>query len=136
MDHFNKILIKKSIRITPMRQLLLEYLLKEQKAYGLTVLEKKFPRADRSTIYRTLKTFEEKGILHRIETGVSEVKYALCEEQCTSQDHADNHPHFHCLHCQQSICLKNIFIPSPTLPENYRTTAISMSIKGICKSCT
>ena len=50
------------------------------------MLEKAFPRADRITIYRTLKTFEEKGIVHGIEEGTTEVKYALCQEIVVRKD--------------------------------------------------
>lgn len=77
MPKAETLLDQKSIRITPMRQLVLEYFLAENQIVGLTELEEIFPRADRITLYRTLKTFEEKGILHRIDNGVSEVKYAL-----------------------------------------------------------
>ena len=72
MENANKILELKAVRITPMRQLLLEYFVAENAVSGLSELEKVFPKSDRITMYRTLKTFEEKGILHSIK--VKEMK--------------------------------------------------------------
>jgi len=118
-----------------MRQLLLEYLVQEQKPFGLTELEKSFPKADRTTIYRTLKTFEEKGIVHSINNGLAEVKYALCHEDCSEQEHSDLHPHFHCLKCQETTCLESVFIPTISLPVGFDAKEVSMTVKGICKTC-
>ena len=91
-----EILNKKEVRITPMRQLLLEFFLEKNKVLGLSELEKAFPKSDRVTIYRTLKTFEEKGIVHGISNGTTEMKYALCHD-CQVANHSDFHPHFSCL---------------------------------------
>lgn len=135
MTTIDKILNQKAVRITPMRQLLLEFLVQEQRSFGLTELEDAFPKAERTTIYRTLKTFEEKGIVHSIDNGVSEVKYALCKEHCTEQHHIDQHPHFHCTACQQITCLESVFIPAVQLPKGFEAKEIGMTIKGICDNC-
>ncbi len=142
MEPAEKILQQKSVRITPMRQLLLEYFLTKNKIVGLTEMEQAFPRADRITIYRTLKTFVEKGIVHEIENGTSEIKYALCKprlpggrEHCTELKHIDRHPHFHCLNCGEINCLESVFIPAIYLPEGYFVEEIKMMIKGVCKKC-
>ncbi len=134
MTIIEKILSQKAVRITPMRQLLLEYLLQEQKPFGLTELENSFPKADRTTIYRTLKTFEEKGIIHSIYNKLGEVKYALCKEHCTTE-HIDQHPHFQCEQCKQVTCIDNLVIPKMELPKGYLVQEITMLIKGICSDC-
>ena len=135
MKEVDKILEQKAVRITPMRQLLLEYFLRNQQTFGLQELEKAFPKSDRITMYRTLKTFEENGIIHSIDNGTNEVKYALCKEHCTPAHHIDQHPHFHCSECNQIVCLENVFIPSIELPEGYAANEINMTIKGTCKNC-
>jgi len=134
MTIIEKILSQKAVRITPMRQLLLEYLLQEQKPFGLTELENSFPKADRTTIYRTLKTFEEKGIIHSINNELGEVKYALCKEHCTIE-HIDQHPHFQCEQCKQVTCIDNLVIPKMELPKGYLAKETTMLIKGICSDC-
>jgi Fur family ferric uptake transcriptional regulator len=136
MEVVDKILNEKGVRITAMRQLILEYFLNEQDILGLGELEKIFSRSDRITIYRTLKTFEENGIVHSIENGPLEVKYALCDEYCSPIKHVDNHPHFHCLDCNQITCIEDIFIPPINLPAGYKVNEISMMIKGFCKNCS
>lgn len=130
-----KILEEKAVRITPMRQLLLEYFLQQNKPFGLLELETAFPRSDRITMYRTLKTFEEKGIVHSINNEAGEVKYALCKEHCTPVHHLDQHPHFHCSKCKQITCLESVFIPKIELPNGFTADEMKMTIKGICKNC-
>lgn len=135
MTKTEKILSQKAVRITPMRQLLLEHFLMHQKTLDLAELEETFPKADRTTIYRTLKTFEEKGILHAISHGAAAVKYALCQEYCSSEKHLDQHPHFHCQHCGEMTCLDQLLIPSVSIPEAYRIAEVNMIIKGTCPKC-
>ena len=135
MEKALHILKDKSVRITPMRQMVLEYFLEFQQIAGLVELETIFPKADRITMYRTLKTFEEKGILHSIENGTSEVKYALCPEHCSEEQHQDLHPHFHCTQCQEISCLETVIIPVIDFPKAYTVAEITMSIRGICPNC-
>lgn len=130
-----EILNKKEVRITPMRQLLLEFFLEKNRALGLSELEKSFPKSDRITIYRTLKTFEKKGIIHGISNGVSEVKYALCHD-CQVANHSDFHPHFYCVRCEGIVCLESVFIPSIDLPKGYVIEKMEMTIQGVCPECS
>ena len=136
MERVNLILARKNVRITAMRQLVLEYFLQENAVLGLSELEKIFPKSDRITIYRTLKTFEENGIIHSINNGTNEVKYGLCREICTPDHHLDRHPHFHCIKCDQITCLEGSVLPSIPLPDGYIPTENKMIIKGICPNCS
>ena len=135
MNKVQKLLETKSIRVTPMRQILLAHFLEQKKAFGLLDLEQAFPRSDRTTIYRTLKTFVDKGILHDIQSGTSELKYALCKEYCSPEHHFDRHPHFYCTECAKTECLESILIPEMNLPKGYQGQEFSMTIKGICPDC-
>ena len=135
MEQTHKILEEKAVRITPMRQLLLEYFLQHEGTFGLIELENAFPKSDRITMYRTLKTFEEKGIIHGINNGTGEVKYALCDEHCTPIHHIDQHPHFQCEQCKQISCIDSLVIPKMELPKGYIQKGVTMMIKGICPDC-
>ena len=135
MEKAHKILEEKAVRITPMRQLLLEYFLQNNITFGLIELENAFPKSDRITIYRTLKTFEEKGIIHGINNGTGEVKYALCDEHCTPIHHIDQHPHFQCEQCKHISCIDSLVIPKMELPKGYIQKEMTMMIKGICPDC-
>ena len=92
-------------------------------------------RYDRVTIYRTLYAFEEKGLLHSINDVSGGVKYALCQEACSQHQHHDNHIHFNCTACGQTICINEVAIPALLLPNGYQVNSLHFSAQGICKSC-
>ena len=101
-EEIESILIEKDISPTAMRILVLEYLQKQSAAISLQDLERDFQHSDRITLYRTLKTFEEKGLIHSINDGTDATKYALCAEACKAGDHFDLHLHFYCFSCKQT----------------------------------
>ena len=127
-------LLNKNVKPTAMRELVLNALLEQNVAISLSDLEKKFNRVDKVTLYRTLKTFEEKKLIHSIDDGTGAVKYALCKETC--QCHPEElHVHFYCLKCQHTFCLSDIPIPSINLPVNFSVENINMVVKGVCSNC-
>lgn len=128
-------LLAKGVRPTAMRLLVLDYLLNQTAAVSLNDLETNFERSDRVTLYRTLKTFEEKGLVHQIEDGTTSVKYALCPEACSTGLHHDLHVHFYCNECKGTFCLPKTRIPEVQLPENYQPEEINLTVKGICGEC-
>ena len=105
MKALEKILERKNVRPTAMRLLVVQYLFTKNVAVSLTDLENNFERSDRVTLYRTLKTFVGKGLVHKIDDGTGTTKYALCEENCNCEIETDLHVHFHCNACNQTICL-------------------------------
>ena len=135
MQEAENILTNKGIRITPMRLLVLGALLEQEVSLGLNEIEKILSHSDRITIYRTLRTFSQNGIVHPIENGTSEVKYALCKAFCTANQHLDRHPHFHCKKCDRIICLETIEIPHLEFPVGYQAEEIAVTIKGVCANC-
>ncbi len=129
------ILIAKQITPTAMRLLVLEYLLKQNAAISLTDLEQEFERSDRVTLYRTLKTFEEKGLIHNIKDGNEAVKYALCQDACEPGAHHDLHLHFYCTVCKELFCLPKTKIPELQLPAKFKLQELSLVARGICNNC-
>ena len=124
----------KNVKPTAMRQLVLDILSKQEHAIGLPELEQKFAKADRSTLYRTLKTFVEKKVIHSIDDGTGTIKYAMCKDTC--QCNPDElHVHFYCTKCEKTYCLTDIAIPEINLPEDYYVENINMVVKGICNKC-
>ena len=71
MKEIEKTLENKSVRPTAMRILIYKYMAEKEIAVALTDIENAFAKADRTTLYRTLKTFEEKGIVHQIDDGTN-----------------------------------------------------------------
>ena len=73
----DKKLEQKNIKPTAMRQLVYEILEKQKKALSLYEIEQQFDNVERSTIFRTLKTFQDNYLIHSIDDGTGAVKYAL-----------------------------------------------------------
>ena len=130
-----KKLTDKRINPTAMRLLVLDSLLKQHSAISLSDIEKSLGPADRITIYRTLKTFEEKGLIHIIDDGTGSPKYALCAEGCDEDQHHDLHVHFYCTECKETFCLPNSKIPEVALPDNFTSTEMNLVVKGVCSKC-
>jgi Fur family ferric uptake transcriptional regulator len=90
---------------------------------------------DRVTVYRTLQTFLEKGIIHTIPTVDNSVLYALCKDNCSEGHHHDNHVHFICSECGKTICLPEITIPQVKLPGGFLPHEYQMVVTGLCAAC-
>lgn len=134
MKEIDKKLSTKNVKPTAMRELVLKILSEQTSAVSLADIENMFNKADKTTLYRTLKTFEEKKLIHSIDDGTGAVKYALCKESC--QCHPEElHVHFLCLKCQHTFCLNDIPIPFIKLPVNFSIENINMVVKGVCANC-
>ncbi len=127
-------LLEKCIKPTAMRMLVLRIISKRDAAIGLPELQMEFINAEKSTLFRTLKTFEENKIIHRIDDGTGTVKYALCADDC-GDIHEDEHIHFVCTACKNTICLNDIETPSINLPNNFTLNDLQIIAKGICDKC-
>ena len=82
MNKTEKILSNHGIRPTQMRSKIYRYLRRKQSAVSFSDLKKVFAEksetnktANRTTFYRNLKIFEDKGLIHQINDGVGAVSY-------------------------------------------------------------
>jgi Fur family ferric uptake transcriptional regulator len=130
------ILASKKIHPTAMRLLVLDYLLQQSAAVSLQQLDAGFRRADRVTLYRTLKTFAERGLVHAIQDGSGATRYALCSDACSNGQHQDLHLHFHCTRCGETYCLPKTQIPEVSLPDRFSVEELSLTARGICDCCS
>lgn len=124
----------RDIKPTTMRLLVLRRLVQSDAALSLKDLEVSFDKADKATLFRTLKTFEEKKLVHSIDDGTGSIKYALCQEGCECKP-KDQHVHFHCIKCGETYCLTNSKIPQINIPSGFRASGASMIYKGVCANC-
>lgn len=134
-NKYEKILENNNIKPTAMRLLVLQFLLNKNVATSLTDVENYFAKSDRTTLYRTLKTFVEKGISHKIDDGTGITKYALCEDNCHCEIDTDLHLHFHCTKCNETVCITEYKIPPIHLPKDYIAENVNLVVKGICDKC-
>lgn len=126
-------LLEKNTNPTSMRILIYDFLEQQQVAMSLSEIESHFYKADRVTIYRSLKTFEEKGIVHGIQEN-NTTKYILCHDECGEKTHKDWHLHLYCKICKQTTCKEDFTIPQGGNSE-YRIDEIRLFGKGICEQC-
>jgi len=135
MDIIEEIFKKSEVKPTAMRMLVLQYLVNKNIAVSLANIEEHFENSDRTTLYRTLKTFVENRIAHQIDDGTGITKYALCEEHCNCEVDTDLHLHFHCKNCNETICLTEHKIPHINLPQGFIAENVNLVVKGICDKC-
>lgn len=123
------------LRSTPNRQEILSLFLRKSYALSHSDIERDVKdHLDRVTVYRTLKTFLDRGLIHKVLDDEGSLKYALCNEACQAPVHHHDHVHFKCLRCGQTNCL-NIEIPFVRLPKGYRAQEVNVLIQGICERC-
>ena len=104
------------LRPTPVRVLVVKELMAASRPMSGKELEELLDTVDRSSISRTLVHFTEHGLVHQ-------------------HRHTDEHPHFHCRECGETICLPRMQVPDMDLPEGYKGENISYIITGICAKC-
>ena len=123
------------LRSTPNMQEILQLFLEKNYALSHSDIENEIEsHLDRVTVYRTLKTFLDRGLVHKVLDDEGSLKYALCKEACHAPVHHHDHVHFKCLRCGQTNCL-NIDVPAVKLPKGYRAQEVNVLIQGICERC-
>lgn len=131
------LLRKNQLSITDSRRKILELFLERDSALAHHDIESGTEeKYDRVTIYRTLQTFMEKGIIHTIPSSDNFVRYALCKDRCEEGHHHDDHVHFICINCGATTCLEEVQVPEIHLPEGYKTRQTEVVISGLCKVCS
>src|SRR5687767_12972110 len=129
------ILRRNQLSVTASREKILNLFLTNTRALAHADIEHKAgEKFDRVTVYRTLQTFVEKGIVHTIPTADNAVLYAICKD-CDEHHHHDDHVHFVCSTCNATICLDDVVSPEIKLPDGYKAENVQVVINGICKSC-
>lgn len=127
---------KHGLRHTDSRVAVLEIFQKYTFALSHSDLEENLAgRFDRVTLYRTLKTFLEKGIIHKVLDDEGTPKYALCSHQCDDHVHHHNHVHFKCETCGHTQCLDDVIIPAVSLPKGFEAKEFNLLIQGSCDTC-
>jgi Fur family ferric uptake transcriptional regulator len=136
MESELEILKRNGLSVTDSRKRILELFLDSEGALAHADIEKNTDAAfDRVTVYRTLQTFVDKGIIHQIPTTDNSILYALCKHKCEEGNHHDNHVHFICESCEKTTCLDDVIVPAVKLPKGFMPEHSAMIVTGICIDC-
>jgi Fur family ferric uptake transcriptional regulator len=131
-----ELLKQNRLSVTSSRRKILQLFLEGPGALAHGDIEKKAgERFDRVTVYRTLQTFVDKGIIHTIPTSDNSIRYALCKDDCSEGDHHDHHIHFICDNCHNTYCLDDIVTPDIKLPKGYSAVHVEVVVEGKCSKC-
>lgn len=124
------------LRITKFREEVIGVFLHHDHALNNSQIEQQLnPGFDRVTLYRTLRSLEQSGIIHRVANENDQILFAICHSDCAEGHHLDNHVHFTCEACAKSYCLESLSIPLIDLPNNFKAHQSQFLIKGICDKC-
>jgi Fur family ferric uptake transcriptional regulator len=135
-DRLAQTLLRHGLRQTPVRRAVLAAL--AGKGYALTGAEIEQEiggEVDRITLYRTLKSFEQQGLIHRVIDDTDVLRYAACSIECSAGAHFDNHVHFKCSTCQHTYCLSQVAIPVVQLPGGFQAERRDFLLSGVCQLC-
>ena len=125
-----------NLRSTSSRSEILRLFETSSHALSYSDIEKEVSASfDRVTVYRTLRTFLDRGVIHKVLDDGGALKYALCNEHCRVAEHHHDHVHFKCTICGETLCLDDVEIPSIKLPKGYKAKEVNLLIQGTCPIC-
>jgi len=139
-DTIHLILKSKGLRITQARLSVLDVLVQQQGPISHQqierLLEQDESHIDRVTIYRTLHSLTECGILHKI-TGLDRsYSYAYKTDPDHQDQHGTEHPHFVCERCLHTFCLPNVDVPKKIVtPSGFELKHTEVKLFGYCPEC-
>lgn len=130
------ILKEKKLRSTPFRKEVLELFLQNEHAISIQDIEEQLGDHDRITLYRTIKSFIEKGIIHEIVMPGDIRTLALCDDVCGHDKgvHEHQHIHFQCRKCEKVFCVETSSLPKIELP-GFTIEEKEIQARGVCDKC-
>lgn len=132
---FESALRDKGLKSTPLRLAILDILTHTQNPLTAEETAKKLKKIDfdRATLFRSLKTFAEAGLINAIDLGEGFLRY---EMNCKIHHH---HHHIICISCKEievvPFCIPDEFQTFLT-KKGYKQITHRMDFTGLCKSCS
>lgn len=131
----------RDIKPTAVRTLVLKELDESGCALSLSDLEARLGTVDKSSIFRTLTLFLAHHLVHCVDDGSGQIKYAVCADDCHCGEDgdcgmADLHTHFYCERCHRTFCLRGLPVPEVDVPQGFTLHTANYVLKGICPDCS
>ena len=93
-------------------------------------------RKTKVTIYRTLSSFLEHGILHKALEDGQRTKYAFCPQKAYSiSSNQKLHAHFTCDACGQTFCMEDVTVPEIKVTKDFIVKNAVLTLQGVCGNC-
>lgn len=135
MEEVAAVMCKAGVRPSPVRSLVLRELAAADSPLTVQEMETRLQTVDRSSITRTMSTFQNAGLVHAIADGTPSVKYEFCRADQTACNDDDAHVHFHCRLCGRTICLSDVPVPAVALPDGFSAGSYNFVVTGLCNRC-
>lgn len=124
----------RGLRATPKRLEMLTLIANYGSAIPYATIQKNFKNYDRVTLYRTIKTLVDSGIIHKASVNSDDIYYAMCKHHCSQSGHHHRHVHFKCTSCLKVSCLDvvapvKIDIPKVVIQQ------VDIEVSGLCEKC-
>lgn len=135
-QNMKDLLRSQGLRVTDFRLAVLKIFEDHKAALSSEEIENQLKDFDRITLYRTLKSFKEKGIIHEIVMPGGTKSMALCAEECHHSDHEHHHEHVHfkCKACDNIFCIDIDSYPQLNLP-GFEVDQMEIQLFGTCEAC-
>jgi Fur family ferric uptake transcriptional regulator len=137
MDNLDKIIVilkSRKLKKTTARVELLSAMMHYGSAMPFAKMQQKLGATDRITLYRTLKTLVDKGVIHKASFDQDETYYALCASTCAHEAHQHDHIHFKCLKCASVSCIYLDESPQFSV-KGLHIQSININAEGVCSAC-
>jgi Fur family peroxide stress response transcriptional regulator len=134
LKNFRQVCRDNKLRVTPQRVLIYKELLNSQDHPSADVLyeriSKRFPDVSFDTLYRTLSTFAEIGLINQVDGFGTAMRF---------DPKIVEHHHFRCRKCGsiidfESDSYNNIAIPKD-LAKDCKVLKLQVTIEGFCRKC-
>jgi Fe2+ or Zn2+ uptake regulation protein len=120
------------VRPTRVRVSMLEAMLEAGEPLGREQIAQRMgENANKVTLYRTLHSLVETGIVH---AALIRERVQLYEPSHHCSKHLC-HPHFVCTACHKTICLTEVTPPTVDLPAGFRLRRQQLQMEGLCSTC-
>ncbi len=120
-------------RITEQRVALLTLLMDSPKACSQSEIEEKLSYLmDRATMYRSLNTFIDLGIISKLRDYKGHPMYIF-----NAENHSEEclHPHLKCKECDSVECLPAFPNEYVNSLEKYNIKDLQIVLEGVCSNC-
>ncbi len=134
MTNLNELLDSKNLSRTPCRVEILKVLSNSESALSEPEIREQLAyNYDRTTVYRTLRSFLNQDVIHSISIEGKEVRYAINPGEDATHGHY--HVHFSCNHCRNVYCISHETFEVPQIPKGYLPMSYDLLIQGLCDKC-
>ncbi|MFH1379744.1 MAG: transcriptional repressor [bacterium] len=134
-EQFKEKCSQHSLKVTPQRAIVYQELCNLNNHPSVDVIfekvKRKLPNISFDTVYRTIQSFADMGIVNIVEGYGKQRRY---------DTDADNHHHMHCVKCGKIMDFHNDEYNNIAIPEDvikkFQVLNKKVVLEGICSECT